>query len=215
MEPSPGAEIIKQYFPQLTTQQELQFAQLAPLYTQWNEKINVISRKDIHKIYLHHVLHALGIAKVCQFEAGTKILDVGTGGGFPGIPLAILFPEVQFHLVDSIAKKIKVVLAVAKELGLSNVSAQQIRAEQIDRKFDFIVSRAVTRLKRFAPWVALNLKAGGSMLFLKGGDLEEEIQESNLELQSYPLAQYFKEEFFQTKQVLVLSYEEIQAKFLN
>ncbi len=208
-----GDHIIKHYFPQITTEQQQQFARLGSLYESWNEKINVISRKDVDHIYLHHVLHSLGIAKVHQFEAGKQVLDVGTGGGFPGIPLAILFPNTHFHLVDSIAKKIKVVRAVAEELGLNNVTAEQIRAEQIRKKFDYIVSRAVTRLKRFAPWVALNLKDQGAMFFLKGGDLQTEIAESNLDLQVHPLSQFFDEPFFETKQVLVLEYEEIQAKF--
>jgi 16S rRNA (guanine527-N7)-methyltransferase len=208
-----GVHIIKHYFPQISSEQEQQFAKIASLYKNWNEKINVISRQDVEHIYTHHVLHSLAIAKVHQFEAGKTVLDVGTGGGFPGIPLAIMYPDTQFHLVDSIAKKIKVVRAVADALGLKNVTAEQIRAEQIQQKFDYIISRAVTRLKRFAPWVALNLKPQGAMIFLKGGDLAHEIAESNLDLEIYHLSQFFEEAFFETKQVLVLRHEEIKAKF--
>ena len=203
---NPTVDIIYSYFPKLTDIQKEQFAKLADLYTFWNSQINVISRKDIDSLYLHHVLHSLGIAKFVQELApGTQILDVGTGGGFPGIPMAILFPEVKFHLVDSIGKKIKVVREVAAGLGLKNVEADHIRAEQLDDKYDFVVSRAVTRLGEFAPWIrnnfAKNDKNGipNGILYLKGGDLSEEIKESKLKAELHPLSGYFKEDFFETK----------------
>jgi 16S rRNA (guanine527-N7)-methyltransferase len=200
--------IILKYFPQITAEQQKQFEQLPQLYNFWNNQINVISRKDIEQLYERHVLHSLGIAKVIDFLPGENVLDVGTGGGFPGIPLAILFPETQFFLVDSIGKKIKVVQEVASALGLQNVKAAHLRAEQVDEKFDFVVSRAVTRLKEFYPWVkdkfskqSKNTLANG-ILYLKGGDLEEEIAESGLRVQQYYLKNYFDEEFFETKQVI-------------
>jgi len=203
---NPTVDIIYSYFPKLTDIQKEQFAKLADLYTFWNSQINVISRKDIDSLYLHHVLHSLGIAKFVQELApGTQILDVGTGGGFPGIPMAILFPEVKFHLVDSIGKKIKVVREVAAGLGLKNVEADHIRAEQLDDKYDFVISRAVTRLGEFAPWIrnkfAKNDKNGipNGILYLKGGDLSEEIKESKLKAELHPLSDYFKEDFFETK----------------
>ena len=176
-------DIILKYFPNLTEKQIAQFSQLFDLYSYWNAQINVISRKDIEELYERHVLHSLGIAKVCTFKAGESVLDVGTGGGFPGIPLAILFPETQFHLVDSIGKKIKVVKEVASALGLENLQADHLRAEQIKSKFNFVISRAVTRLGEFYPWIqgkfkkdAINAIPNG-ILYLKGGDLEEEIKE--------------------------------------
>ncbi|PUV22474.1 16S rRNA (guanine(527)-N(7))-methyltransferase RsmG [Sphingobacterium sp. DR205] len=203
---NPTVDIIYSYFPKLTDIQKEQFAKLADLYTFWNSQINVISRKDIDSLYLHHVLHSLGIAKFVQeLTPGTQILDVGTGGGFPGIPMAILFPDVKFHLVDSIGKKIKVVREVAAGLGLKNVEADHIRAEQLDDKYDFVISRAVTRLGEFTPWIrnkfAKKDKNGipNGILYLKGGDLSEEIKESKLKAELYPLSGYFKEEFFDTK----------------
>jgi len=202
------SNILLKYFPNITPQQQQQFEQLPELYNFWNNQINVISRKDIDQLYERHVLHSLGIAKVMQFLPGENVLDVGTGGGFPGIPLAILFPETQFFLVDSIGKKIKVVKEVASALGLQNVKAEHLRAEQVNEKFDFVVSRAVTRLKEFYPWVngkfskqSKNTLANG-ILYLKGGDLEEEIAESGLAVQQYHLKNYFEEEFFETKQVI-------------
>lgn len=202
------SNILLKYFPDITPRQQQQFEQLPELYNFWNNQINVISRKDIDQLYERHVLHSLGIAKVMNFLPGENVLDVGTGGGFPGIPLAILFPETQFFLVDSIGKKIKVVKEVATALGLQNLKAEHLRAEQVDEKFDFVVSRAVTRLKEFYPWVkgkfnkqSKNILANG-ILYLKGGDLEEEIAESGLAVQQFHLKNYFDEEFFETKQVI-------------
>lgn len=200
-------ELLK-YFPNLTAQQQQQFNRLPELYTFWNNQINVISRKDIDSLGERHVLHSLGIAKVMEFLPGENVLDVGTGGGFPGIPLAILFPETRFHLVDSIGKKIKVVQEVAVALGLKNVRATHLRAEQIDEKFDFVVSRAVTQLKDFYPWVkgkfnktSKNTLPNG-ILYLKGGELAKEIKESGLKVTQYHLKDYFEAEFFETKQVI-------------
>ena len=198
------------YFPDLTAQQAEQFNRLPGLYTFWNNQINVISRKDIDLLGERHVLHSLGIAKILSFLPGENVLDVGTGGGFPGIPLAILFPETQFHLVDSIGKKIKVVQEISKELGLKNVKATHQRAEQIDEKFDFVVSRAVTQLKDFYPWVrgkfdktSKNIIPNG-ILYLKGGDLAQEIKESGLKVIQHYLKDYFQEDFFETKQVIYI-----------
>ena len=203
-----NADLIFLHFPNLTTAQKNQFIRLYDLYKDWNEKINVISRKDIDNLYLNHVLHSLGIAKIISFHAGAKVLDVGTGGGFPGIPLAIFFPEAQFHLVDSIGKKITVVKNVADALGLKNVKAEQIRAEQIKDEYDFIVSRAVTRLKEFYGWVHKLAKKKSvhelynGILYLKGGDLETELTELKKPYQLFELSDQFKEEFFETKKVV-------------
>lgn len=200
--------IISNYFPQITNNQKHQFAQLGALYKEWNDKINVVSRKDIENIYINHVLHSLGIAKVMSFKPGTEVLDVGTGGGFPGIPLAIMFPESNFHLVDSIGKKITVVKEVAAALGLKNVKAEQIRAEQLKGKYDFVVSRAVTRMKEFYSWVNTKTKKDSKnsldngILYLKGGDLDEEMNELKRPYSIYDLSDYFKEEFFETKHVV-------------
>ncbi|MCX2429330.1 MULTISPECIES: 16S rRNA (guanine(527)-N(7))-methyltransferase RsmG [unclassified Pedobacter] len=201
-------DLVLKYFPDLTAKQIDQFSQLFDLYVYWNAQINVISRKDIEALYERHVLHSLGIAKVCTFRAGESVLDVGTGGGFPGIPLAILFPDTQFYLVDSIGKKIKVVKEVASALGLENLRADHLRAEQIKEKFNFVVSRAVTRLGEFYPWIqgkfkkdAVNAIPNG-ILYLKGGDLDEEIKESKLKAELYPLSAYFEEDFFETKYVV-------------
>jgi len=205
-----SSALIQKYFKNLTDDQIAKFDQLYDLYSFWNAQINVISRKDIEELYERHILHSLGIAKFCTFKPGEKVLDVGTGGGFPGIPLAILFPETQFHLVDSIGKKIKVVNEVATALGLSNVKASHLRAEQVTDKYDFVVSRAVTRLIDFYPWVAgkfnkesKNAIANG-ILYLKGGELTEEIKESHLKAELYPLADYFEEDFFETKFVVYI-----------
>jgi 16S rRNA (guanine527-N7)-methyltransferase len=202
------SEILTKYFPEITAEQQAQFSQLQELYTLWNSQINVISRKDIDLLYERHVLHSLGIAKVMAFLPGQNVLDVGTGGGFPGIPLAILFPETHFHLVDSIGKKIKVVAEVAAALGLKNVKATHARAEEIKEQFDFVVSRAVTQLKDFYPWVKGKFKKQSTnklpngILYLKGGDLTQEIADAGLTVQQYHLKDYFEEEFFETKQVI-------------
>jgi 16S rRNA (guanine527-N7)-methyltransferase len=201
-------DIILKYFPHLSDLQQQQFQQLLPLYTDWNEKINVISRKDMEFFYEKHVLHSLGIAKIISFKPGTAILDIGTGGGFPGIPLAILFPETQFHLVDSIGKKITVVQDVAQQLGLKNVKAEQIRAELISDKFDFVVSRAVTRFINFVPWMKGKFKKESfnefpnGLLLLKGGDVDEEMEETLYPYVTYHLSDYFQTEFFETKKVI-------------
>jgi 16S rRNA (guanine527-N7)-methyltransferase len=206
------SEIISHYFPNLSETQKKQFAQLYSLYKEWNDKINVISRKDVDNLYINHVLHSLGIAKVNSFKPGASILDVGTGGGFPGIPLAILFPETQFHLVDSIGKKITVVKNVAEGLGLKNVRAEQIRAEQIKGQYDFIVSRAVTRIKEFYGWINNKVKTksihdmDNGILYLKGGDLDEELGELKRLYQIFELSTYFKEDFFETKKVVFVPF---------
>jgi len=204
------ASILFQYFTSITEKQRDQFSQLGSLYQDWNEKINVISRKDIDNIYINHVLHSLGIAKVMIFNKGAQVMDVGTGGGFPGIPLAILFPEAEFHLVDSIGKKITVVKEVAASLGLKNVTADQIRAEQVKNKYDFVVSRAVTRMKEFYGWVDNKIKPKSThsldngILYLKGGDLDEELNELKRPYSLYELPNYFKEEYFETKKVVYM-----------
>ena len=200
--------IILKYFPQLTTKQQEQFKQLGPLYREWNEKINVISRKDIENLFINHILHSLAIAKVISFQPEATILDVGTGGGFPGIPLAIMFPEAEFHLVDSIGKKITVVNEVAQGIGLQNVNAEQLRAEQVKYKYDFIVSRAVTRMQEFYGWVRTKAKKDShhtldnGILYLKGGDVTEEMDELKKPYAVYGLTDFFKEEFFETKKVI-------------
>ncbi|WP_046757136.1 16S rRNA (guanine(527)-N(7))-methyltransferase RsmG [Kordia jejudonensis] len=202
-------KIIHKYFTDLTPTQIEQFEQLEALYKEWNAQINVISRKDIDELYLRHVLHGLAIAKVQPFVSGSRILDVGTGGGFPGIPLAILFPEVQFVLVDAIGKKIKVVQAVAESIGLTNVSAHHMRAEKVKGEFDFIISRAVTNMPDFVKWVRKKvakkqkhtLKNG--ILYLKGGDLTEELKDF-VKAELYPIPTYFEEAFFETKKVVYL-----------
>lgn len=205
-----GVALIKQYFPEITSEQEKQFELLMPLYKEWNDKINVISRKDIDELYERHVLHSLGIAKVISFTPGTNILDVGTGGGFPGIPLAILFPDCNFHLVDSIGKKIKVVNEVANALGLKNVSATHSRVEQINEKFDFIVSRAVTQFPEFITWVRQKVKKEqnnalpNGILYLKGGDLSEELKSFINKIKLYNLSNYFQSDFFETKKVVYM-----------
>lgn len=204
-------EVINKYF-ELTPIQEKQFDLLYDLYEEWNNQINVISRKDFENFYIKHVLHSLAIAKVIQFKPGTKVLDIGTGGGFPGIPLAILFPDVQFHLVDSIGKKIKVVKEVAMALDLENVEATHERAEKIKGQYDFIVSRAVTRLVRFMPWTKRKIsgtsknKLKNGILYLKGGDIHEELNEPNLKFKPtiYKIPDFFEEEFFDTKLVVYI-----------
>ncbi|GAB3962229.1 16S rRNA (guanine(527)-N(7))-methyltransferase RsmG [Spirosoma harenae] len=203
-------DLLLNYFPDLTTEQKERFAALDGLYRDWNAKINVISRQDIDALYEKHVLHSLGIAKVIQFKPGTEILDVGTGGGFPGIPLAILFPMVDFHLVDSIGKKIKVVQEVANTLNLKNIKAEQIRVEQLNTTYDFVISRAVTRLKPFLGWVRYKIHKSGNndlpngVLYLKGGDLGEELAEVSDRYRIYDLSDYFDEPFFETKKVIYI-----------
>lgn len=200
----------KKYFPLLSEKQKEQFAQLLPLYNDWNSKINVISRKDMEHFYERHVLHSLGIAKTISFKPGTKILDVGTGGGFPGIPLAILFPYADFFLVDSIGKKINVVNAVAESIGLKNIRAKQIRAEEIKEQFDFVVSRAVTDFPAFHSWVKNKFRKDGfnnlpnGILYLKGGDLTQELKSFSGKTKVFELKNYFSEEFFETKKVVYL-----------
>lgn len=202
-------EEITKYFPNLSENQVIQFRKLEELYQDWNAKINVISRKDIDELYVKHVLHSLGIAKIISFQPHTTVLDVGTGGGFPGIPLAILFPEVQFYLIDVIAKKIKVVNEVATALGLENVKAEQMRAEQVKDDFDFIVSRAVTNMPDFVNWVKEKVKnksnhdLANGILYLKGGDLTEELASFPKAVQ-FSLADFFTEDFFETKKVVHL-----------
>ena len=197
------------YFTNLNDLQQQQLQQLHSLYADWNQKINVISRKDIDALYERHVLHALGIAKVLSFAPNARILDVGTGGGFPGIPLAILFPKTDFYLVDSIQKKIGVVNAVAAAVGLKNVKATHQRAEEVNEKFDFVVSRAVTQMPRFVEWVQNKISStqqhdlANGILALKGGDLTEELRAYPKAIR-YPLADYFQEEFFSTKSVVYL-----------
>lgn len=202
-------EIILAHFPKLTENQRLQFSKLQELYSFWNAQINVISRKDIDQLYTRHVLHSLGIAKVQTFEAQTKILDVGTGGGFPGIPLAILFPECQFYLVDAIAKKIKVVEAVADALQLSNLKASHLRADKVKGEYDFIVSRAVTNMDNFVKWTRNKVakkqrhKLKNGILYLKGGDLSSELS-TFPKAKQFDLSAYFKDPFFETKKVVHL-----------
>ncbi|MEH6535252.1 MAG: 16S rRNA (guanine(527)-N(7))-methyltransferase RsmG [Psychroserpens sp.] len=202
-------KLIQQYFPDLTEEQTLQFEKLEGVYLEWNMKINVVSRKDIEELYLRHVLHSLGIAKVMRFQPNARILDVGTGGGFPGIPLAILHPECEFHLVDSIAKKLKVVDEVTEIIGLTNVKTTHSRVEAIDEQFDFIVSRAVTAMPSFVNWVRgkiakkQNHELKNGILYLKGGDLSEELKTYKTAT-VYNLSDYFKEDFFDTKKVVHL-----------
>ena len=202
-------ESILNYFQNLSIKQKKQYESLLPLYNDWNNKINVISRKDMNEFYIHHVLHSLGISKIISFNPGTQILDIGTGGGFPGIPLAILFPEVHFDLLDSIGKKINVVEEVSKALKLKNVSIHHIRAENYTKKADFIISRAVTKMETFVPWIknkilptSNNIIKNG-ILSLKGGDLTEELRLFP-EAEIYYLNNYFHESFFETKKIVHL-----------
>lgn len=202
-------EIIKKYFPSISQEQITRFEKLQPLYEEWNEKINVVSRKDIENLMVNHVLHSLAIAKVIWFKAGTKILDVGTGGGFPGIPLAVLFPEVNFHLVDSIGKKIKVVNEVKDELGLQNVLAEQQRVEMLQDKYDFVITRGVTNLAELLKWNKKNISKTSfnefpnGLLALKGGaSLIEEIGQINTHVKTWLISDFFKEDFFKEKKVV-------------
>lgn len=201
---------IVSHFPNLTQEQLDRFERLGPIYRSWNEKINLISRKDIDQLYLHHVLHSLAIARFIQFKPGTRILDAGTGGGFPGIPLAIFFPEVEFVLADSIAKKIKVVQAVADEIGLKNLETRCCRVETIPEKFDFVVSRAVTSLPEFSRWVRKLIKPDGfnyirnGIIYLKGGDLDAELRPFKGKARIQEISAYFEEECFESKKIIFI-----------
>ena len=201
-------DLILKYFPNLTSRQKEQFAAMLPMYEDWNSKINLISRKDMEHFYEHHVLHSLAIAKVQEFKPMAEVLDVGTGGGFPGIPLAVMFSETNFHLVDSIGKKIKVVQDVIEKLDLKNCRAEQIRAELVDGEYDFVVSRAVTSLPEFYGWVKGKVSKTNyhtlrnGILYLKGGDLEAELKPFGKKTQIWEIADMFEEEWFETKKVI-------------
>lgn len=207
MTSTPSVQVIFDHFPDLTERQREQFAALDALYRDWNAKINVISRKDIDNLYPHHVLHSLGIARVIRFRPGTRVMDVGTGGGFPGIPLAILFPEVSFHLVDSIGKKIRVATAVAEAVGLTNVTAVHRNVMEEKAKFDFVVSRAVMDFSELARLVRKNIGTEqrnalpNGIICLKGGDLQEELRPFKRKCETWNLADFFADEFFETKKV--------------
>ena len=200
--------IIEKYFPTLTERQKEQYRALYGLYADWNAKINVVSRKDFDQLYLRHVLHSLAIAKVCQFEAGARVLDVGCGGGFPSVPLAIMFPEVKFVSADSIGKKITVVKGVCEGAGITNIDARNVRVEQIPEKFDYVVSRAVTEMPQFVKWIWTKIERGkkGSLpngiLYLKGGDLSEELAATKMKWTEYNICDFFEEDFFETKKVV-------------
>ncbi len=201
-------DCILKYFPNLTDTQKSQFAKLQRLYADWNEKVNVISRKDIDNLYVNHVLHSLAIAKIISFTDGTRLLDVGTGGGFPGIPLAIMFPQCQFRLIDSIGKKITVVNAVIEAVGLANARGEQIRAEQVKEKSDFVISRAVTRFDSFYNMTRKCVSPGGNnqlpngIIYLKGGDFDDELKTINRKTTIYNISDYFDEPFFETKKII-------------
>tara|TARA_Y100001933_G_scaffold128330_1_gene128160 strand:+ start:675 stop:1322 length:648 start_codon:yes stop_codon:yes gene_type:complete len=213
LKPSEFSSLLVECFPEISSSKLEKLCELKPLYTYWNNKINVISRKDMDNFYLHHVLHSLSIYKLISFQKGATILDVGTGGGFPGIPLAIMNDETSFLLIDSIGKKIKVVNGISTELNLKNVNSEQIRAEHINTKFDFVISRAVSKFSTFCPWVKNKLKENNrhkldnGILYLKGGDLTDEIKEIKNDYQSkcYHLYKYFKFDFFLTKQIVHLA----------
>lgn len=204
-------EIIQKYFPELTDTQKEQFMALYDLYTDWNSKINVISRKDITNLYEHHVLHSLGIAKVINFRPGTEIMDLGTGGGFPGIPLAIMFPDTHFHLVDSIGKKVKVATEIASAIGLKNVTTRHCRAEEEKQLFDFVVSRAVMPLTDLLKIIRKNIRKEqnnalpNGLICLKGGELQNEVLPVKHQAVMYDLKDYFEEEFFETKKVVYVT----------
>lgn len=210
MAPQPGFQKILQYFPDLSPEQHARFESLDDLYRDWNSKINVISRKNIDELYVNHVLHSMGIARIQEFLPGSDILDVGTGGGFPGIPLAILYPQTNFHLVDSIGKKIHVVEQIASQLKLTNITARHARAEEVSGPFDFIISRAVTKIGPFYQWVKKKFRKesnhtlNNGILYLKGGDLKDELLESKLRYKLFDLSKEFKEPFFETKKVLYI-----------
>lgn len=206
-------ELIKRYFPEITEQQEAQFEALSALYEEWNTRINVVSRKDMEHLYTRHILHSLAIAKVCQFEAGAKVIDIGCGGGFPSVPLAILFPEVEFVGVDSIGKKIRVVEGVRDGAKIENLRALNCRAESVGEKFDYVVSRAVTEMARFMPWAWPLLRKGergtlpNGVLYLKGGELAEELAATRRRWDIYDIRTMFDDEFFETKKVVYTPYK--------
>lgn len=201
-------QIIEKYFPDLSQRQKEQFRALYDLYADWNAKINVVSRKDFDQLYVRHILHSLAIAKVCRFEAGARILDVGCGGGFPSVPLAIMFPEAKIVAADSIGKKITVVKGVCEGAGIKNIDARNTRVEQISEKFDYVVSRAVTEMPTFVKWIRHKIERGqrgtlpNGILYLKGGDLTEELAATKMQWTEYAISEFFDEEFFETKKVV-------------
>ena len=203
--------IIEKYFPSLTEHQKEQLRALYALYADWNAKINVVSRKDFEQLYLRHVLHSLAIAKVCQFEAGARVLDVGCGGGFPSVPLAIMFPDVKFISADSIGKKITVVKGVCEGAGITNIDARHTRVEQIPERFDYVISRAVTEMPQFVKWIWSKIERGqrgtlpNGILYLKGGDLREELAATKMKWREIAISEFFEEEFFETKKVVYTS----------
>ena len=202
------SEVIMQYFPDISPRQQSQFEALGALYEEWNSRINVVSRKDMEHLYTRHILHSLAIAKVCQFKAGAKVIDIGCGGGFPSVPLAIMFPEVEFVGVDSIGKKIRVVEGVKAGAEIDNLRAINARAEQVGEKFDYVVSRAVTEMARFVPWAWPLLRRGemgtlpNGVLYLKGGELAEELAATRMRWNLYDIDRMFDDEFFETKKVV-------------
>ena len=208
-----NSELILRYFPDITPRQQEQFAKLGELYTEWNARINVVSRKDMEHLYTRHILHSLAIAKVCQFKPGAKVVDIGCGGGFPSVPLAILFPDVEFVGVDSIGKKIKVVEGVAQGAEIKNLRAVNSRAEQLGEQFDYVVSRAVTEMSKFMPWAWALLRRGeagtlkNGILYLKGGDLAEELALTRRRWDVHDIGAMFDDEFFETKRVVYTPYD--------